>query len=460
MRELQKWEREKARPKKKTYFAYLVFVITLIYATDEIASQLGMFMKTEIANDLISGPTSVVMLDVLAFIGIPFQAIGLLYRPLADKFGRKIFLIINTIGMSIALLVIFISKEVILYFVGACMIQFFVPHDMQVVYIMENAPQKHRAIFYSAIKFVANMSVMLIPLLRATLMESASQWREVYLIPAIIGLVVSFIAIFTSRETDSFIDRRIRRLKMTEEELAAEKAQKSVANSQGGLVTALMFGLKHKQLRWLYIAAAFLNLGFIGSTSFQTIMSYGYAECRFGSSAEHIVEMVGLGPVTQALFLLPVGSAIAQVIMGFISDKKSRKTAAIITAANCLWAFVAFWLGAKYNWSPYLVGFLCGIFLGSYYSVNDVIIMMVSESAPTNLRSSAVSAEFVVAALGYGISYAAYFIFGSILGNPHIGTIAIALLVPGYIIGLLILIKKTHDTKNINLDTVTGTEWD
>jgi MFS family permease len=117
-------------------------------------------------------------------------------------------------------------------------------------------------------------------------------------------------------------------------------------------------------------------------------------------------------------------------------------------------------LGAKYNWNPYLVGFLCGAFVGSYYSVNDVIIIMVSESSPTNLRSSAMSAEFIVAAVGYGISYVANFIVGTFLGNAYIGTLAISLLVPGYFIGLILLFAKTHETKGINMDTVTGTEWD
>ncbi len=461
-KELLKWEKEKKRPKKSYYIAYLVFIITLIYATDEIASQIGTLMKTEIANDLFQkfGQSSVSMLDILAFVGFPFQAIGLLYRPLADRFGRKTFLIINTVGMSVALLVIFISNNIFLYFIGACMVQFFIPHDMHVVYIMESAPTKHRAKFYSVIKFVANMSVMLVPLLRDALMADTSQWRKVYFIPAIIGLAVSFVALFSARETDAFIDARIRRLKMSDEEIAQEKAQKSAANAQGGLITALKFAMKHKQLRWLYITAAFLNVGFIASVSYQVIMSYGYAESRYGSFTDDIMNIVGLGPVTTALILFPFGSAVAQVILGFISDGKGRKAAAITTAANCLLAFIGFWLGAKYNWNPYLVGFLCGVFVGSYYSVNDAIIIMVSESAPTNLRSSAMSAEFIIAAGGYAISYIANFIVGGLLGNAYIGTLAISLLVPGYIIGLFLLVTKTHDTKNINLDTVKGTEWD
>ena len=164
-KEIAKWEKEKARPKRNYYFAYLVLIITLIYATDEIASQIGTLMKTEIANDLFAkfGDSSVGALEILSILVVPFQAIGLLYRPFADRFGRKKFLIINTFGMSFAMLIIFLSNNVALYFLGACLVQFFIPHDMHVVYIMESSPPKHRARIYSAIKFIANMGVMLVP---------------------------------------------------------------------------------------------------------------------------------------------------------------------------------------------------------------------------------------------------------------------------------------------------------
>ena len=112
-KEIARWEREKARPRKDTYFIYLIFVLTLIYATDEIASQIGTLMKTEIANDLMAsfGDRSVGVLDMVGIVVVPFQILGLAYRPLADKWGRKIFLIINTFGMSLALLVIFLSRS-------------------------------------------------------------------------------------------------------------------------------------------------------------------------------------------------------------------------------------------------------------------------------------------------------------------------------------------------------------
>ena len=459
-REIAKWEREKSRPKRSYYFAYLVFIITLIYATDEIASQIGTLMKTEIANDLFSSKSSVTYLNILSVVGVPFQAIGLLYRPLADKLGRKVFLIINTFGMSIALLVIFISNNVLLYFIGACMIQFFVPHDMHVVYIMESSPSKHRARVYSTIKFFANMSVMLVPVLRRYLMATAAEWRNVYLIPAIVGLVVSFIAIMLARETDAFIDSRLKHLRKTDEELEQEALEKKTSEAQGGLIPAFKFAMSHKQLRWLFITATLANFGFIASIDYQVIMSYGYAESIYHSISEAAMDLVSTGVVTSAIFLFPVGCSIAQVVMGFISDSKGRKVAALVTAFDCLACFVGFWLGAKYNWHPAVVGLLCGGFVGSFYSTNDVLIMMIGESAPTNLRSSVMAAEFLPVGVGVGVSYMIYFPLSAILGNQYIGLISICLLVPGFVAALMTLARKTHDTKGIDLDTVTGAEWD
>lgn len=459
-REIQKWEKQKARPKGNTYFWYLVLIIALIYAVDEIASQINSLMQTEIANDLIKSESSVTILNLLNVVAIPFQIIGILYRPLADRFGRKKFLIINTFGMSLALFVIFLSNNVIMYFVGACAILFFVPHDMHVVYIMESAPSKSRAITYSVVKFFANMAVMLVPLLRRWLMASAGEWRNVYIIPAIVGIAVSLIALLCARETDAFIDSRLRYLRMTEEELHAEEAKKKAQNSQGGVVDALKFGFSHKQLRWVFICFALAGIGVVGSMNYQAILTHGYALSNFGSNAKEFLDIVSVKQVSQALTLYPIGMALSQVIMGFISDKKGRKAAAITVATNCVVSFIIFTVGANMNLAPALVGFFCGAFVGSYYSTNDVLIMMAGESAPTNLRSSATSAQTVVGFAGYAIGFSINTVLALIFGDGIIGTVALCLLVPSFVITLVALIKNTHDTRGLDLDKVTGTEWD
>ena len=460
-KELQYWEKQKARPKSNTYFWYLVLIIALIYAVDEISSQIGSLMQTEIANDFFRSESAVTLLNLLQIIAIPFQIVGIFYRPLADRFGRKTFLIINTFGMSLAMFIIFLSQNVFMYFFGACLIMFFIPHDMHVVYIMESAPSKSRAITYSVVKFFANMAVMLVPFLRRWLMSTASEWRNVYFIPAIVGIVVSLIALLCARETDAFIESRIRYLSMTEEELQAEKLRKTAQDSQGGVIDALKFGFSHKQLRWVFICFALAGIGVIGSMNYQAILTHGYAQSIYGSNAKEFLDLVSVKEVSQALILYPIGMALSQVIMGFISDKKGRKAAAITVAVNCVVSFVIFALGARMNFlTPEIIGFFCGTFVGSYYSTNDVLIMMASESAPTNLRSSATAAQTVVGFAGYAVGFLTNMVLALIFGDGIIGTVALCLLVPSFVVTIYALIKKTHDTKGIDLETVTGTEWD
>ena len=79
--------------------------------------------------------------------------------------------------------------------------------------------------FIIAFGMAASLGQILIPVLRRILMTEASQWRKVYLIPALIGLVSSFIALLTARETDAFIDARLRYLHKTDEERSLEKKE-------------------------------------------------------------------------------------------------------------------------------------------------------------------------------------------------------------------------------------------
>ena len=53
-RELERRERQLNAPRGRFYFPYLLLIISLVYITDEIASQIGTLMKTEIANDMLA----------------------------------------------------------------------------------------------------------------------------------------------------------------------------------------------------------------------------------------------------------------------------------------------------------------------------------------------------------------------------------------------------------------------
>lgn len=465
-KEIRKWEKEKARPQSSFYMSFLVFIICVVYVTDEIASQIGTLMKTEIATDLLAkyGESSIGLLDIAVMVSIPFSLLSLFYKPLADRYGRKLFLIINTFGMSVAMFIIFLSGNLYLYLIGVCIMSFFVPHDMQVVYIMETAPPKYRATMYSVVKAIATFGIMLIPLFRRIFMTDASQWRMVYLIPAVMGMVISFIALIFTKETDAFIDSRLHHLRMTDEEREQEKLKKDSQGAQGGFIAAVKFVAHHKQLKWLYATVALSTVGVLITMHYQTIISYGYAENYLSqglfTSLEEALNSVAVNEVTSALFLFPIGSGLAQLAHGFISDKWGRKCSSIVVTVITVISLILFSLGSKQAWSPYIVGLFSGASVGAFWSCGDIIALMVSESAPTNLRSSIISTQLIAMGFGYVIAYGAGLPLITALGNSAISKIVLCLALPGLLISLIVLITKVKETKGANLQNVTGSEWD
>ena len=457
-REIARREKQLTSPRGRFYFPYLIFIVCLVYITDEIASHIGTLMKTEIANDLLShfDDASVGMLDVLSVISVPFLALGMLYKPLSDRFGRKPFLVLNTFGMSLGLLIIYLSNNIAVYVLGACVIQFFVPHDMQVVYIMEAAPGRHRAKIYSVVKCVAMLGMLAVPLLRRWLMQETGQWRRVYLIPAVVGLVTSGIAMLLAKETDAFNRARINYLRGNTAENGTE--------ASGGVIPALKFVWKHKQLRWLYIAVAFAEAGYLLTVDYQVVITYGYAEHFLQQGLfpdlAAAVESVGVNQVTAALFLYPVGCAFGHLLPGFVADRKSQKAAALFSSLSAVVFFLGFMLGARAGLPPYFVGFCSGACIGFFWSNVDIINMMTGESSPTALRSSILATASVATGAGVAVAYAVTIPLMTKLGNASAGIVLLCVAVPSLIAAFAVLAVKTHDTGGVDLTAVKGDEWD
>jgi hypothetical protein len=100
--------------------------------------------------------------------------------------------------------------------------------------------------------------------------------------------------------------------------------------------------------------------------------------------------------------------------------------------------------------------------LAGYWNWGDTIILMVSESCPTNFRSSAAGDQGLFAAAGYLVGYAATIIFTKNSGSAlrYLDFVYLGLAIPGVLAAVLIIVFKVHETKGIDLDTVRGDEWD
>ncbi len=467
-RELARLEKEYRKPKGPLYLIYFIFVISVIYIADEVTTQIGTQMQYVIASQvfapLVGADVAVARMSLIGTISLVASGLAYLYKPLSDRYGRKLFLVINTIGMGIGLVLVGISTNIPVYLLGTIVIAFFTPHDMQAIYIMESAPAKHRAKLYSVIKCVATLGMFMIPLLRNIFITETdlSRWRFVYYLPAAMTLLISLIAMFCIRESDAFLVSRIALLKMSDEEREAARASHDATQEQGGLISGLKLTLTNRQLRSVTLSNGLLMFGMIITSYYETVMTYGYAQkyTLLGMTLAEATQMA-TADATKALFIFPFSSAALQLIPGFIADKWGRRVSAMVMALLSIVTYLLFFIGCSgLGWSPYLVGAFCGAAIGSYWSSGDMVSLIASESAPTNMRVSVTTVSSLLSGIIYGVAYLATIILINVFGDAKIGLITLLIAMIGSAIGLVMLFATVKDTKGIDLGTVTGKEFE
>jgi hypothetical protein len=112
-KELAKWQKEKARPNRPAYLWYLMFILTLVYIVDEVATNLNSTMQPYMIEDFfmnlqgLDKNAAQANWDGFGAFGLLMQVITIFYRPLADRFGRKVFLFFNTLIMAVGMILCF-----------------------------------------------------------------------------------------------------------------------------------------------------------------------------------------------------------------------------------------------------------------------------------------------------------------------------------------------------------------
>ena len=457
MATLQKEQRELERARKalgKTampgYLAYILTILSMVYIVDEVATNIFNAVQSEMITEFYVNGMGLPFNTGLAtysamtaplfvcMIVIPF------YKALADRFGRKLFLAINTFGLGVGMLVCMIAPNPYIYLLGIGIIQFLMNNDMQVLYIMESAPEKHRAKLTSITKAIALLGVTVIPMLRETFMGSdGGAWQKVFLIPAIAGMVMGLTALLAMPETPAYLKRRIAYLETPAEKRVA-KEQKTAEQSQGGVVDALKFIFRHKQMRSLLVCAFVFVCATGGTNYYESIMKTG------GMTTAQI---------TAAMFFIPPVNAAMTAISGFITDKLGRKRSAVVLSGTALVGLVCFICASDFGLPPALVGVSYGFFIGGLWSAADILfILLPGESTPTNLRVSVVGTMGILSGVGSVLSMAIMTV--GMLFVESIGLLCLCLCVPFLLIATVILITRVGETKGIDLSAVTGSEWD
>ncbi|MBQ2775283.1 MAG: MFS transporter [Clostridia bacterium] len=450
--ELERFKKMQNRSSGSKYFLILLILIAVVNILDEVTSNLTVTVQSSFVTEFfVNNPFMgkyYTYQDGLAFhsgIGVFTYVLGLFtpfYKALADKWGRKPLFVISTLGMATGLLVIHLSSSYIMFLVGFAIISFFMGHDIQIIYILEEAPDKHRAKIYSFLKSFGILGVVLIPTLRDILMgNDATKWREIFLVPALIGFAATALVIILAKDTKVFINERIAYLSRPYEERQAEKAlkkqQKQAQRNQSGVFNGVKYIFANKDTKMLIIAHII----------FDSAMP---AIALYFESSMHQAGM-STSEITKALFMVPVIYATITFLSGFIADKAGRKTTVTAFSVTCVAGYILFVAGILNGWNPYLVGAFAGLYQGSYWIGRDYMNVMMTEKVPTDIRASVVGAEGLLVIIGLVVGYASIIVGMTLM---RIWWACLAIAIPAVAIAAILFTLKVKETKGANLDEI------
>lgn len=450
--ELARLNKSQNRNFGSRYFFVLLLLIAIVNILDEVTSNLTVTVQSSFVTEFfVNNPFMgkyYTYEDGLAFhssIGVFTYVLGIFtpfYKALADKWGRKPLFVISTLGMATGLLVIHLSSSYIMFLVGFAIISFFMGHDIQIIYILEEAPDKHRAKIYSFLKSFGILGVILIPTLRDALMgNDATKWREIFLVPALIGFAAVVLVVLFAKDTKVFISERAEYLSRPYEERQkekeAKKLQKQAQRNQSGVFNGVKYIFANKDTKMLIISHII----------FDAAMP---AIALYFESSMHRAGM-STSDITKALFMVPVIYAAITFSSGFIADKAGRKTTVTLFSVTCVTGYILFVVGILNGWNPYLVGSLAGLYQGSYWIGRDYMNVMMTEKVPTDIRASVVGAEGLLVIIGLVVGYASTTI-GMML--MPIWTACLVVSIPTVSVAAVMFALKVKETKGANLDEI------
>lgn len=319
---LDRLRSRRAKARYAGYFAVLLVMIVLTDILDNLATNIGgnitsSFITEFFVNGTVFGKSygyeaGLALHNTISLIGYVMALFVSFYKSLADRIGRKPLFALTSLGMAVGLLIIFSCRSYPVFLIGSFMLSFFTGGDIQILYVLEEAPKEKRATVYSLLKGLGGLSSVAIPAMRATLMKNdPTQWRNIYLPPGLFGIAVAVLIVFLVKETRIFQDRRIAQLEEAIKTAPGPAAEEvSATRVKAGILPAIRYIFKRKDLRTLILIKMLFDAAIIAMMNYESIMY------RANMSTEAI---------TTAEFFYPFIYCGAVMLSGLLADRIGRK---------------------------------------------------------------------------------------------------------------------------------------
>ena len=449
-KEFNKYAKKQLKPVIGRYLIVLLIMVALNFCIDIFGSNIHDVMKADALNNLLSGVSKekgfqlyeniVLIFSAVVMIALPF------YKSLTDKYGRKPFLIINTLITAVGMGIMMLAKNIYIYIIGFVFSTIGYQGDVHQIYILETSPKHLRARLASATKAFSILASSLIGVFKLLFQTETvpESWRYVFIIPVVSGLIVAILSCFLTEETEEFVNNRKKALAQEIQILKGEEIEKDENSSRLSFKETITYIFAHRQTLMLFIAACF----FCGAMAFTKPYSLIISE---SNNADAIAVVTIIYPFIEGAF---------SIIGGFISDKLGRKVTILFNGSLFIVAYTIFIFGTKYNLPIAFLGILYGFVTGGYWAGRDTLgTTMTSESVPTKSRATIVGIFTLITGTTSAITGAIFSNIPALLNVDLSYTFMIGCDIL-MILSLLFVAKGVHETKGVDLEKVTGNEYD
>ena len=313
---------------------------------------------------------------------LPFYLIGMLtpfVRSYADIVGRKVMLFINVALLAVGSVICMLADSLMIYLLGNGILILGYSLDIHMIYIVDMLPANRRATVRGICGGTAMAAAMCIPLMRSLVANrSGHGWQEIYVVGIAGGVVILacmgiYMVVRSAAGQGSCGGDEIQENETATNETFIKR--ESVKDGKIHFIQTLGALCKQNRTKALLISICAVGLATAG------IQYYNEPLLAFGGMSEKNVNLV--------LVWQPVTALAVNVITGIAADRTRREYVVAAGITLSLVSGCVFIIGAGRMASHVLMGILWGCMSGSYYSSEELINMMVMESAAPEVRGRA-----------------------------------------------------------------------
>ena len=417
----------------KKYIYYSLAILGFMNLIDIFMSNAGPLVVSFVVEEFLISkgvPENVAYAQygaAMAFLPLA-GLLAVMIRYWADKYGRKIALTINIVGMTVGALLIVIAQDFWVYVLGSLIGGMFLVADIQLLFINEQSPKEKRSRFVNWVRIIGLCGALLVPIFRGIFITTSDpNWRGLFLLPLIAGIIVSLLVIFTFKESSIYLTMKAKR------EANPETQKQKVTFFQ-----AVKASTKLPNFKTIFLTFVIGFLGYMAGLSFRAYWE-PFLSQNFTFQEVNIIYII------RYLISMPLGAAI-----GYINDKVGRK-AGMVATLILLPVFLLLCLWAVQLQNIWLVGIFYGLFIYSLWLTLSTQMTMIDEQTPTQLRGT-IDVVIVVVSVVFLVVTSIFFAI-LVLFFPFEIVFLIAV-IPGCLIAIPLAIKYLPETKATDLTKV------